>query len=334
MAIEAIKLNFTTPLHLGRGREDLDRSELIYHSDSLKSAIYATGLPQFSEWSDADTFFNGVRISSCFPFSGDEFFYPKPQIRKLFRFLSTNDDLAPKKSKRIEFISSSVFAKFIDLKITEIMVDECCLTPDHAFLCDKVSTAKNVLYQTDVQQRVAVPKEGINEDSRPFYIDRIYFNKDCGLFFLAEFANAELRTQFLQTLSILGESGIGTDRTVGNGFFTFDIDKDIIPGISFGIESNSHMKLALGLYLPTEEEMSNINLDESHWNLVKRGGYMAAGQEENLRHLRRKEVYMFAEGSVFRSGQNLKGRFIDLKPEWNPPLHPSWRCGMPLMINI
>jgi CRISPR-associated protein Csm4 len=334
MSIEAFKLHFTTPLHLGRGREDLDRSELIYHSDSLKSAVYATGLHLFPEWINASDFYNGIKISSCFPFSGDELFFTKPQIRKRFSFLSTDNDKAPKKSKRIEFIAISVFKKFIDPSISEIIVDERFITPDHAFLCNDMVTAKNDIYQTDVQQRVIVPKEGLHEDARPFYIDRIYFNKNCGLFFLAEFSNSNLRSQFLKALQLLGENGIGTDRTVGNGFFNLDTNIDIINGLKIDNGYNSQMKLILGLYLPTEDEMVNINLNESHWSLVKRGGFMAANDEESLRHLRRKEIYMFAEGSVLNSGMELKGKFIDLRPEWNPPLHPSWRCGMPLILNI
>ena len=54
--MKAIKLHFTTPVHFGRGREEPDKSELIYHSDSLKSAIYSIGVHFFEEWKNEKKF--------------------------------------------------------------------------------------------------------------------------------------------------------------------------------------------------------------------------------------------------------------------------------------
>jgi CRISPR type III-A-associated RAMP protein Csm4 len=88
------------------------------------------------------------------------------------------------------------------------------------------------------------------------------------------------------------------------------------------------------LFLPEESEIQQVDLPESSWELVKRGGFISGSEQESIIHLRKKSIYMFAEGSVFKSGTRLKGKFTDLRPEWNPPLHPVYRCGMPVFIYI
>jgi CRISPR type III-A-associated RAMP protein Csm4 len=105
MQTDLFKLAFTGPLHIGRGSDELDDSEVIYHSDSLKSAIYATGLPFFEDWQDHEYFFKGFTISSAFPYCGNELFLPKPQAKLELKFEPS--DLAetnvPKTAKKNRF---------------------------------------------------------------------------------------------------------------------------------------------------------------------------------------------------------------------------------------
>jgi CRISPR-associated protein Csm4 len=337
MQAEIIKLHFKTPLHFGRGSEEMDKTELVYHSDSLKSAIYSIGIGLFEQWKDADFFFNGFNLSSCFPYSANEYFLPRPHLKQKFHFKNTPDDLTPKKSKKIEFVTKSFFENIILQKHEDLEIDEDLITPDQNFICGKSETARKCLYKSDVQQRVAIPLEGdLNEDgkgkeSRPFYIDRIYFEDGCGLFFLVQFHDERLKDQILQCLKILGENGIGTDRTVGNGLFEFELlDTPII----INVNSAQNKYMPLGLYLPTESEIKETNLDNSAWSLFKRGGYMGGSNDEDKMHLRKKSIYMFGEGSVFESNIELKGKYIDLRPDWDTPIHPVWRCGMPLMLKF
>ncbi len=344
MQYHAVKLRFTTPVHLGRGSDELDKTELVYHSDSLKSALYAVGLPFFEEWANADYFFNGFKISSCFPYAGNEYFFPRPMINKRMKFISTKEELQAKKAKKVEYITKSVFEKFINSKNEEVEINEALITPDGAFICENKSTfirkgVKSIeeqfsFYKTEVQQRVAVPLEGDQEDSRPFYLDRIYFEKDCGLYFLATFNDDKIQSQVFTALAMLSEQGIGTDRTVGNGLFSFNVETDVDSNFNLNSNSTSQSQLLLGLYLPEKSEFEKVDLENSSWSMIKRGGYMAGSENENQKHLRRKSIYMFGEGSVLKSTDKLNGNFIDLKPAWNEPMHPVWRCGMPLIINI
>ena len=91
----------------------------------------------------------------------------------------------------------------------------------------------------------------------------------------------------------------------------------------------------LGLYLPTREELDNVHLDESYWQLTKRGGYIAGSSHEKFLSLRKNSIYFFAEGSVFKTDSELIGRYTNLRHGYNDAdLHPVYRCGQPLFITF
>lgn len=335
MTVEAIRLHFSSPLHIGRGATELDKTDAIYHSDALKSALYAVGLPYFSEWETApDAFFNAFCISSAFPFCGDELFLPKPYSQMQFRFANTAEEKEAKKAKRISFISASLFQQWAKVPEEPVSVQEAQVSPGGNYLFNPTNKAKAFLH-AEVQQRVQVSAQGdADNDTRPFYFDRLYFEENSGLYFLAHFHNETIRHQVLRVLTLLGTQGIGTDRTVGNGLFNFDAAAHI-SNIELPEAADGNLHINLGLYLPTRNELSTVNLDESFWQLVKRGGYIAGSSYEKFLSLRKNSIYFFAEGSVFKTDILLKGRYINLKPDYNDAdLHPVYRCGQPLFITI
>lgn len=323
--IEAIKLAFTGGLHIGRGAEELDKTATTYSSDALKSALFAVGLPYYPEWAETpETFFEGFRISSAFPWCSEDFFLPKPGNMR-FRFEKADDLTEAKQAKKITYISAGTFRKWAVAPDKEIDVTEAQIG-DGAFLFSE--EGKKFLH-TAVQQRVQVPAGG-EGDTRPYYFERLLFEENSGLYFLISFLNDALRPQVLHALHLLADAGIGTDRTVGNGQFEIaDATHFLMPAGTKGLQ------MALGLYLPSLDEMATMDLEQSHWSLVKRGGYMAASEKDEYRSLRKNNIYFFGEGSAFKTAMPLKGRFVNLQPAWNSPgMHPVWRCGMPIFINL
>ncbi len=333
MPVEEIRLYFSSPLHIGRGASDLDKTGAMYHSDALKSALYAVGLPYFPEWKTSpDSFFNGFRISSAFPFCGNELFLPKPFFPIQFEFAKTAEEKLAKKAKKISFICDGIFRKWSQQLDQSLPVQEAQVSPDGSYLFSDALKAKTFLH-FEVQQRVQVPSEG-EGDTRPFYFDRLYFEEESGLYFLAQFQDETIRRQVLHALSLLGAQGIGTDRTVGNGMFEFDIARHIQPFTLPG-GSGSGLYMNLGLYLPTQKELGTVHLNESYWQLVKRGGYIAGSSHEKFLSLRKNSIYFFAEGGVFRTDSTLAGSYTNLRPRYNDAdLHPVFRCGQPLFINL
>lgn len=324
-AVQAIRLTFSGGLHIGYGFEELDKSATTYSSDALKSALFAVGLPHYPHWAQQpEAFFESFRISSALPWCGRELFLPRPgHIR--FRFEKSNDLTAAKQAKRLTYISATIFSSWAAAPEQDVPVKES-QTGDGSFLF--AGKGQKFLH-TAVQQRVQVPAGG-EEDTRPYYFERLLFAADSGLYFLIAFQDETIKPQIMHTLHLLGDLGIGTDRTVGNGQFTVKEPE------TFTLPSgNKGLQMALGLYLPTKEETREMDLEQSWWNLVRRGGYMAASGVDAYRSLRKNNIYFFGEGSTFKAALPLKGRVADLQPAWNASgMHPVWRCGMPLFLNL
>lgn len=323
--IEAVKLIFKGGLHIGRGAEYLDKTATTYSSDALKSALFATGLPYYPEWADTPAkFFKGFRISSAFPWCGDELFLPKPGTIR-FQFTNSDDLTEAKQAKKITYLSTEIFKAWLQQPEAPVSVKDGQIG-DGSFLFR--ATGKKFLH-TAVQQRVQIPANG-EGDTRPYYFERLLFEENSSLYFLISFSDEALKPQIMHALHLLSDLGIGTDRTVGNGQFEIDsMEPFELPS------GHGGMQMALGLYLPTKEEVASMNLEQSHWSLVKRGGYLAASEKEEYRSLRKNNIYFFGEGSTFKAGIPLSGRYGDLQPAWNDPaMHPVWRCGMPLFINL
>ena len=323
--VQAIKLSFLNGLHIGRGGDELDKTATTYGSDALKSALYAVGLAYHPEWkANPEVFFSGFHISSAFPWCGEELFLPKVGSMR-FQFASANDLTEAKKAKKITYISSSLFRNWAKNPEQKLEVSEAQVG-DSSFLF----AGKGMKFiHTIVQQRVQVATDGEGE-TRPFYFERLMFSENSGLYFLITCESEELNSQILHVLNLLADLGIGTDRTVGNGQFEIkSIENFEMP------QGNKGQQMALGLYLPKEEEIKNIHSEESFWILVRRGGYMAASENETFRTLRKNNIYFFGEGSTFRSDKVLQGRVVDLQPSWNDVnMHPVWRDGMPLFITL
>jgi CRISPR type III-A-associated RAMP protein Csm4 len=164
----------------------------------------------------------------------------------------------------------------------------------------------------------------------------MFFSEGSGLFFLANFNDDVLKKEIFSALQLLGSLGLGTDRTVGNGFFEFD-EKKHVEAKDLNIEEkNCNAFATLGLYLPKKEEIETMDLDKSFWNIKERGGYIAASEYLKFRHLLKSPIHMFVEGSVFYTGKKPEGRYENVKPEnWNDPdMHDIYRCGKPIFIPV
>jgi CRISPR-associated protein Csm4 len=326
----AVKLRFTSPLHLGRGSEELDRTETVYHSDSLKAALFSVGVKMFPSWSNANAYHEGFRISSCFPFSGNELFLPRPLMDQTILPVGVDEAVRAKKVKKIEYLSIPLFKEIINKGSLNIDIHQ--ISPDGKFVFS--GKASNV-FKTEVQQRVHVPHwHDKDNQTRPFFSDRLYFEKDCGLYFILQCDDQQLKQQIFEALCALGERGIGTDRTVGNGFFTFNPDKDTML-LNWEIPQNPSQAISLGLYLPSFNELHEvIDLDNSYWHIIRRGGYIAGAANESLRHFLRNEIFLFTEGSCFAVSNFLKGKTVNLKPETTEISHPVYRDGQCLFYYI
>lgn len=332
---EAWHLRFTGPLRLSHSTGLPERSEIIVHSDTLKAALFAVGLQIYPEWAEqAENFFKAFSLSSAFPFCGDEYFLPRPQCPVIFRFSQTDPALFAKRAKKIQYVSVEYYGKLragssaqpsiLDVNDSQVVQGQ--------FLSSRSHTSERMIWETVVEPHASKLEDPFGSP-RYFTTSRTFFAHDCGLYFLIRFHDETWRGPLLNALRLLGHQGLGSDRSVGNGFFDFHPDKDVknfdsyLPALD--TFNSGGYYVALGMYLPTWQDLEHANLDESSWTLVKRGGYLAAPENPEHMRLRRNWVMMMGPGSVIKSDEMPEGKIVDLRPQvpHDPVQHPVWRDG-------
>ena len=323
------KLRFTTPLHLGDERADYDTSLSVYHSDSMYAAITAVLAKIGIQIPDNGDF--GFSISSLFPYYQKDndtiFFLPKPLKQ---------DDFDPeirKIVKKIEWLDIKYFNKYINGE--NLFANGFNKKSSHGSYMTDMDIDDGFISK-EVNPRVTVSRTG-QEDARPFYMERLYFKYDSGMYFIALGDNFDILENALE---ILKDEGIGTDRTVGNGFFEWESDK-----IEINIPESEYFT-NLSMFIPVnKEQLQNmLNSQNTAYRFQKRGGWIT---DEGLNTFRKNNIYMFNEGSVFKTSKtndfSTNGRIVNLMPdltyehlreEKGIEKHPVWRNGKAIFIPV
>ena len=318
------KLRFTSPLHLGDERADYDKSNRVYHSDSMYAAMTsALAKVGVSIPSNADF---GFAISSLFPYYQKE---PDSEAVYFLPRLLKQDQFEPglrKKVKKVEWLDVCSFNK----QLNGENLFEGDINQD--LMKDSYFTEKDIdddFISNQVNQRVKVSRDG-SEDARPFYMERLFFKGESGLLFLA----TDKTEMIDKALDLLKDEGIGTDRTVGNGFFTWTPDE-----IKLELPK-SNMICNLSMFIPeTKEQLKNMfDDDRVAYNFQKRGGWIT---DAGLNTYRKNNIYMFNEGSIFKNTDNIEsaviqGKVVNLKPEIEHINieHPIYRDGRAIFIPV
>lgn len=329
MSLTAYKLYFPGPIHISDARSDYGKSERTIHSDTFYAALLAVqGILTDNVQPDL-----GCSISSLFPYTGDAsgntvFFFPKPMIQLQYLLKEDYEDI--KQLKRVEWLGQKFFEEILEGDLKSVINSE---TVQGSYLCrEKID--KDFIH-SQVVPRVAVPRSGDENDGETniFYIERTYFKENSGLYFVVD-GETELLDKLLFTLQY---EGIGTDRNVGFGHFSFEK----IENFQLKIPERSDYCVSLSLFNTDNKELIKEFTvgKKTAWEIVKRGGWMTS--QGNI-GIRKKSVYMFSEGSIFSNhtqGITNDGKVdIDLKPDASEgfvqPKHRVWRNGRALFLPI
>ena len=315
-----VKFKNMSPLHIGAGRDAYDTAAQFMQSDTVSAAIASIYAQHGGD--EVLDFMNSFTISSAFPYSGDRYYLPRPMGR--VEFTGCNADKVRKLVKKVKYVEYSVWQDMVADKRIDIVEQQL----KGEFIVSKEQALSFVQpYSTYVQQRVAVPRDG--GDASPFFFEWKYFAKDAGLFCL--FQTDEKHEQLVKELfARLGENGIGSDRSVGGGMFDVEFDTIDLPEVN-----DANAMMLLSQYIPTEDELKQISLEDSRYELVQRGGYMSGSDHAGFRHLIKQSVYMFNTASVLKTPHSPVGRIVDLTPSWNSEeMHPVYRSGRSLALPI
>lgn len=314
MNFTCYKLYFKSPLHIG-DREQFFEDTLTYiPSDTLFSAFCHSYLLLFGK-SELEimltNFYNCTPpflISSCFPFSNSTFFLPVPKNPE---HISHSEDY--KKYKKVQYVEKSAFERLITNTQSEIQY-----TDNTVPSLDRDNTQK--IYSINVLPRVSLSRLNNSPGENYFHFGEVTFKENCGLYFLVDFKNDEFKELFFDAvLRLMQDEGIGGDRSVGKGIFTYKKEEN------FAIEVNANAKwcVNLSLYSPKENEIDNLR--DGYYELVERKGYIFSPE---IKSLRKKSAVFFKEGSIFPSKKI--GRLLNVTPETSP--HSVYQYGFALTL--
>lgn len=325
MELDVVRLHFTTPLHISNVRGDYNTTETLIHSDTLYAAIMQAWADLGkSEWIQSES---DYCLSSLFPFTSCNnrviYFFKKPYQYK--REKERSSELMPgdaKKFKKVKYFDKDFFGQTLNgtLNPTIKEVKGDYLTKE---------SINPQFISSHVIPRIRWQRNEI-DDTEIFYMERLYFAGGSGMYFIVQ-ADEEWKKRLMIAINYLSESGLGTDRAVGNGRFTFETDR-----IELDVPEQAQYSVNLSLFCPNSQtELEQLVGDNCGYEFIKRGGWL--GEPNNT--YRKRSIYMFSEGSVFKKSINSidsMGKTVDLTPLNTPRKieNPVYRVGKSLFIPI
>lgn len=292
------RLTFTAPFHVdSRGNTYYEESNSFIHSDTLSAAILATWAMVYPEQINTLALSPSFKLSSAFPFYLDRYFLPRVLSSQPIK-LADDRLKESKKLKKIQWLDADLWHQAI--KGGNWM--------DKLYICQNILASHSTglperLWIEEERPRLAMDRKSNQAmEGELFNFSRIWFDQQGGLYFLAIFDDSVSQTQFETVLSVLADSGIGADRSNGNGCFNWQPGKN--PGLQLADDKKA---VALSLVNPAPVDCQTGWLDGSAYKLVSRGGWVGSTGS------RKKRLRMFSEGSVF--AKPLQGRIVDVSTD-------------------
>ncbi|MEA3396266.1 MAG: type III-A CRISPR-associated RAMP protein Csm4 [Chloroflexota bacterium] len=353
------RLTFSGGLHVGERGVNLEEHSVRVSAGTLFAALVAVWRRMGHDPSAFGAPFLQQQppflLTSLFPFAGDVRFFPLP-VPLARRFTA---DVLQKRRKDIQdirFVSEAILRKLLAGEpLDEWLFPESTTAEStkgvalqggifwltaaeiqklparlrrrqgkyHALRCLKI-------YAADKVPRVTIDR--ITSASELFHVGRVRFMPGCGLWFGVDWRAPErvvgdsgltYRAAFARVLLLLGEDGLGGERSAGYGAF-----ESVSGGtLSLPDPEPGAPLLLLSRYHPREAELPDVLTGpETAYTLIPKGGGV---QTWDGAARRRKRLWLLAEGSVIQiAGSGPWGDVVDVQPDGFP--HPVWRYGFAL----
>jgi len=278
MKTKVVKLKFTSPFHLNPARDSLEKTETVIQSDMLVSALAVSHTKLYGTF--CREFFTGeLRVSSLFPFYKDTLYLPVP----LFDFWwGKIDRKIRKKLAKIKYLEAGLWEKVITGE--RLKAEEVHPVGMFGVGAEKAEEIPGLFQEEEVQR--------LGKD--PFYFSQVRLKEKGGLFFFYDVAPG-IEQQFKASLRLLGDEGLGSDKTVGKGLF--EIEQETEHEFPHLDNPASHL-VSLSFFIPSKEDFNAIDFNDSYYLLQhKRGWYITY----KMLSLKKKGIFGFSEGSVFKT---------------------------------
>jgi CRISPR-associated protein Csm4 len=296
----AYQLTFSTPVHFGIEGIGQERVDQMVRSDTLWAAVVQKLMLLYDDEPESLCRESGFAVSSSFPVIAGRRFFPVP-IGSLDKIMDTVAHMDTgqlpfdlKDLKKIRFLSEPLFRKIAagkELALADINKNSVFPPPASELNASKDESI--TLLKTTQRPRVAVDQVygGVCEGAF-FYCTDQFFDNTSGLFFLASFDSTEKQARFEAALRLLGDSGVGADRSIGRGCFSFTTEP-----FEFQSPAGSTAHVLLSLYHPTRNEVDQGILagKQSAYSLMRRSGHAGS---HGAHQFRRADCWMLTEGAV------------------------------------
>lgn len=304
MKTEVVFLKPLAPFHLQTGGLGHESTDIFPRADTISSALIYLWFRQFGEvpgFPEELPF----RISSCFPVVVDSDgnrvqLYPKP--------IGVSIDpskVEHKMFKSIDWIDEVLFEKWRHGDVVSNLFPEDANDKRLAFggkvlLAEQRSFTSDKLY--DQQARTRVTLDRVTSASVPFHYVQTHFSNSV-LFSMHIQVEEKWKDTFMGLLRLLGDEGLGADRTVGMGHFS------VLPEVlerEYTVNRKADKWLNLGVFNPGLK-VAAINWEASAYAIVNRSGWVSGSS------LRRSPVVAIAESALLATG-------TDGPPEGSVPM--------------
>lgn len=333
MKFNVYRLYFKGNLHLGDVRLDYGNTEEQVHSDTLQAAIIAALAAVGQPPNSGDLPF---AVSSLFPFYTSEkdkihYFFPRPMLR----FNTTLDTSGfAKKMKKVQWLDQYYFEKMLGGAPFSEFGGDNQLDFQEAFAHRYPISTPFMFTQTI--PRVKVPRNYESNQKRErepqiFYMQVVRFAPKAGFYFLASGEPSGLK-KLEYALHILQDEGLGTDRYIGNGHFSWEKDQ-----IDLNLPETSTYMTNISLFCPeSPDQLKQMIEGQGHYELKKRSGWITT---EGDLTIRKRAVYMMREGSIFKNIMTTMPAIagapsIDFKPDRTVKTPHIWRSGKAIFLPV
>jgi len=329
MALVAYRLAFKDPLHLGTGRDgDLSDLDALPRSDTVAGAIVALWRHVVPSASEGDV----SRIAADPPFAVSS---AMPTLRLdgkwdtllfvpagIFDHVGELSAAERKTFKRIRFANVQSIRSLLSGRLPSGAVPRGDALIPAAF--------HGELWTSQSRLRLQVDRFGDRPmEGQLFEFASLHLADDVGLTVIIDFIDAACRRDVEAALALLGDEGIGADRTAGYGTFSVEAAEE-----GFAPDLGKGARLSLSLLHPIRDEVEHGLLDApAEYLITSRGGWATSARAAGLR---RKVVNMLTEGSLIRDlgRRRYGGSPMVLEATSGGAEHPVYRVGAAVTIPI
>lgn len=306
MQYKVFKLDFNSGIHFGNN--SLEDSDVSFSADTLFSALCIEAVRMGTEYLDKLlnlTKNNKILFSDAFPYSGDEYYIPKPMLR-IEHTDSEGDSSVKKAYKKLKYIPCSELEEYLSGQFD-------------------VSKKRGIDHLGEFEMKVSASIRG-EDETVPYRLGTYYFYDGNGLYFIVGYED-EVNMRFIEELlEILSFSGIGGKRTAGLGRFELLTGK--IPDMfTHRLDEEGIVFATLSISLAKEDELQQA-LEGASYLLKKRSGFVQS-EKYSASQSRKKNLYMFTTGSCFQ--RKYEGDIFNVTSGGS---HPVYRYGKPFFIKL